>query len=176
MAVSAMRKILSLARDYGLRRAAFGNLISKRPLHVQTLAKMEVEVRGCTALFLDLASKLGLEDAGCVAEEDLLLLRLLTPVAKMYTAKRAVSVVSEGLECFGGQGYIEDTGLPGLLRDVQVLPIWEGTSSVMSLDVVRALQKTGGEALVALQSRVDEIAQNSTPALSSSGSAISAAM
>ena len=60
-----------------------------------------------------------MEDAGCVAEEDLLLLRLLTPVAKMYTAKRAVSVVSEGLECFGGQGYIEDTGLPAILRDVQ---------------------------------------------------------
>ena len=44
----------------------------------------------------------------------------MTPVAKFYTAKSAVATVSEGLECFGGQGYIEDTGLPGLLRDVQV--------------------------------------------------------
>ena len=79
-----------------------------------------MEVRGCTALFLDLAAKLGREDAGVIEEEDLLLLRLLTPVAKMYTAKRAVSVVSEGLECFGGQGYIEDTGLPAILRDAQV--------------------------------------------------------
>ena len=52
--------------------------------------------------------------------QDLLLLRLLTPVAKMYTAKSAMSVISEGLECFGGQGYIEDTGLPNLLRDSQV--------------------------------------------------------
>ena len=50
----------------------------------------------------------------------MLLLRLLTPVAKMYTAKMCMSVVSEGLECFGGQGYIEDTGLPTLLRDSQV--------------------------------------------------------
>ena len=104
------------------------------------------------------------------------MLRLLTPVSKFYTAKAAVSVVSEGLECFGGQGYIEDTGLPSLLRDVQVLPIWEGTSSVMSLDVVRALQKTGGLALVALQSRVEQIAQNAPPALSSSGCAISTSM
>ena len=64
------------------------------------------------------------------------MLRLLTPVSKFYTAKAAVSVVSEGLECFGGQGYIEDTGLPGLLRDVQVLPIWEGTFSVMSLVLI----------------------------------------
>ena len=108
--------------------------------------------------------------------QDLLLLRLLTPVSKFYTAKAAVSVVSEGLECFGGQGYIEDTGLPGLLRDVQVLPIWEGTSSVMSLDVVRALQKTGGEALVALQSRVEQIVQHSPSALSPSGCAISSSM
>ena len=52
--------------------------------------------------------------------KDNLLLRLLTPVAKMYTAKSAMNVISEGLECFGGQGYIEDTGLPGILRDAQV--------------------------------------------------------
>ena len=68
----------------------------------------------------------------------------MTPVAKFYTAKSAVVTVSEGLECFGGQGYIEDTGLPAMLRDAQVLPIWEGNSSVMSLDVVRAIQKTKG--------------------------------
>ena len=66
------------------------------------------------------ALKLGQEDCKRISDRDLLLLRLLTPVSKFYTAKAAVSVVSEGLECFGGQGYIEDTGLPGLLRDVQV--------------------------------------------------------
>ena len=84
-----------------------------------------MEVRGCTALFLDLASKLGREDAGVIEEEDLLLLRLLTPVAKMYTAKSAMAVISEGLECFGGQGYIEDTGIPGILRDAQVESVKE---------------------------------------------------
>merc|ERR1712013_150040 len=68
------------------------------------------------------------------------------PVAKFYTAKASVATISEGLECFGGQGYIEDTGIPGLLRDAQVLPIWEGTSSVMALDVRRAIAKTGGSA------------------------------
>jgi len=156
-AVGAMRKILSLARDYGRRRLAFGNLIYKHPLHTQTLARLEVEVRGCSSLFLDLALKLGREDCGKISDQDLLLLRLLTPVAKMYTAKSAMSVISEGLECFGGQGYIEDTGLPNLLRDSQVLPIWEGTSSVMSLDVVRAITKTKGEALVALVTKVDSV-------------------
>ena len=97
-------------------------------------------------------------------------------MSKFYTAKAAVSVVSEGLECFGGQGYIEDTGLPGLLRNVQVLPIWEKTSSVMSLDVVGALQKTGGETLVALQVRVEEIVKISPPTLADTGVKLSGSM
>lgn len=158
-AVSAMRKILSLSRDYARRRSAFGNPIYKHPLHIKTLASMEIETRGCTALVLDLALKLGHDDRGNISDKDLLLLRLLTPVAKMYTAKMCMSVVSEGLECFGGQGYIEDTGLPTLLRDSQVLPIWEGTSSVMSLDVVRAIHKTRGEALMVFKSHVDQVSR-----------------
>merc|ERR1719474_1035819 len=157
-AVAAMRKILSLSRDYARRRSAFGNPIYKHPLHIKTLANMEIETRGCCALFLDLAMKLGHDDRGNISDKDLLLLRLMTPVAKMYTAKSCMSVVSEGLECFGGQGYIEDTGIPTLLRDSQVLPIWEGTSSVMSLDVVRAIHKTRGDALLVFKSHVEQVA------------------
>jgi alkylation response protein AidB-like acyl-CoA dehydrogenase len=71
------------------------------------------------------------------------MLRLLTPVAKLYTGKQAVRVASEALECFGGAGYVEDTGLPRLLRDAQVLSIWEGTTNVLSLDVLRAIEKEG---------------------------------
>ena len=59
---------------------------------------------------------------------------------------------------------------------MQVLPIWEGTSSVMSLDVVRALQKTGGEALVALQSRVEEIVKSAPSSLVDTGASVSLAM
>ncbi len=68
-------------------------------------------------------------------------LRLLTPLTKLYTAKQAIAVVSEALEAFGGAGYIEDTGLPHLLRDAQVLAIWEGTTNVLSLDVLRAIRR-----------------------------------
>merc|ERR1719471_795387 len=116
---------------------------------------MEVETRGCCSLFLDLATKLGRDDVGHISDQDNLLLRLLTPVAKMYTAKSAMNVISEGLECFGGQGYIEETGLPGILRDAQVLPIWEGTSNVMSLDVLRSASKSGGAVMDALRARVE---------------------
>jgi alkylation response protein AidB-like acyl-CoA dehydrogenase len=73
------------------------------------------------------------------SELETFLLRLLTPVMKLTTAKQAVLVLSEVLEAFGGAGYVEDTGLPQLLRDAQVLPIWEGTTNVLSLDTLRAL-------------------------------------
>lgn len=155
-AVGAMRRIVNLARDYSTQRTAFGNVIKDYPLHMQTLARMEVEVRGATLLTLEIARLLGREDTGIATEEEKLLIRLLTPLAKLYTGKQAMSVVSEGVECFGGQGYIEDTGIPGLLRDAQVLTIWEGTTNVLSLDVLRAVAKTKGQVLAALKNDVQQ--------------------
>jgi hypothetical protein len=72
------------------------------------------------------------------------LLRLLTSIAKLTTARQAVAVASEVLEAFGGAGYVEDTGLPMLLRDSQVLPIWEGTTNVLALDTLRAFGEGAG--------------------------------
>ena len=155
--VAGPRKLLSLARDYATRREAFGQKINAHALHMQTMAKMETETRGCAILMLDLAHKTGLEDCKLISDEDSMILRLMMPVAKMYTAKRAVELTSEGIECFGGQGYIEDTGIPAFLRDAQVLPIWEGTSSVMALDMLRAIEKTDGEVLKAFKSRVSQL-------------------
>ena len=72
------------------------------------------------------------------------------PIAKLTTGKQAVAVASEAIEACGGAGYVEDTGLPRLLADAQVLPIWEGTTNVLSLDTLRALGKGGAlEALAA---------------------------
>jgi len=62
-----------------------------------------------------------------------------------------VALCSEALECFGGAGYIEDTGLPQLLRDAQVYAIWEGTTNVLALDSLRTL----GEGLAALRTAID---------------------
>src|SRR5262249_3032514 len=78
-----------------------------------------------------------------VSADETAALRLLTPLTKLMTAKQAVAVASEALEGFGGAGYVEDTGLPVWLRDAQVLPIWEGTTNVLSLDVLRAAQRDG---------------------------------
>jgi hypothetical protein len=138
-AVAGMRRAIALARDYAARRTAFGKPLAEQVLHLETLAEMQVELEGAFHLVFRLVELLGRSECGEASSADLALLRLLTPVAKLYTAKQATAVASEALEAFGGAGYIEDTGLPRLLRDAQVLSIWEGTTNVLSLDVLRAL-------------------------------------
>lgn len=139
-AVSSMRRGIALARDYALKRQAFGKLLVEHPLHLETLASLEVQFRGAFYLMFRLAELLGKEELGKATPEEAATLRILTPVVKLYTAKQCIAVVSEVLECFGGGGYIEDTGLPRLLRNSQVLSIWEGTTNILSLDMLRAMQ------------------------------------
>ncbi|HVV88000.1 MAG TPA: acyl-CoA dehydrogenase family protein [Kofleriaceae bacterium] len=148
--VSGMRRALDLARDYAGRRRAFGALLRDKPLHADTLAGLEAEYAGAFLLAFRAVAVLGRCEHGGEHgggehgnEHDQRLLRALTPIAKLTTAKQAVAIASEALEACGGAGYVEDTGLPVLLRDAQVLPIWEGTTNVLSLDTVRALGKGG---------------------------------
>ena len=155
-AVSTMRRGLSLARDYSRRRFAFGSMLSERPLHLETLAGLQAELEAAFHLVFFTAELLGREEAGTASAEDLRLLRLVTPLCKLTTGKQAVAVTSEVLEVFAGAGYCEDTGLPVLLRDAQVFPIWEGTTNVLSLDALRAVAKDG--ALDPLVARVQALA------------------
>ena len=111
-------------------------MLSELPLHVDTLAGLEAETRGAFLLAFELVELMGRQEAGELSDEQRALLRLMTPIAKLLTAKQAVAVVSECIEAFGGAGYVEDTGLPALLRDTQVLPIWEGTTNVLALDAL----------------------------------------
>ena len=139
-AVSYMRRGIALAEDYAGKRRAFGKLLKEQPLHRETLAELQAEYTGALHLVLHLGVLLGRSELGKASPAELVLLRLLTPIAKLYTAKQSIAVASEVLESFGGAGYIEDTGLPRLLRDCQVLSIWEGTTNVLSLDVLRVLE------------------------------------
>lgn len=140
-AVGFMRRGVALARDYAMRRFAFGKRLSEQPLHVATLADLQVGFEGSFHLVFFAADLLGKEEAATATPQERKILRLLTPLAKLFTAKMAVAAASEVLECFGGAGYVEDTGLPVLLRDSQVLTIWEGTTNVLSLDVLRVLER-----------------------------------
>jgi hypothetical protein len=91
---------------------------------------------------------MGRQEAQDIGDEQRALLRVITPIAKLLTARQAVAVVSECIEAFGGAGYVEDTGLPALLRDTQVLPIWEGTTNVLALDTVLRAELSVGLAAV----------------------------
>ena len=140
-AVAGMRRAIALASDYARRRRAFGKLLIEHPLHVETLAEMQLELRAAFLLAFRVVELLGKDEVGDATESESRLLRFLIPVAKLYTAKQAIAVASEVLEAFGGAGYVEDTGIPRLLRDAQVLSIWEGTTNILSLDALRAMER-----------------------------------
>jgi alkylation response protein AidB-like acyl-CoA dehydrogenase len=143
MAAAAMRRGMTLARDYARRRIAFDAPLSRLPLHVETLAGLQAEFEGAFHLSFLVAGLLGADEVGAADEQQKLLLRTLTSVAKLTTGRQVVEVLSEAIEAFGGAGYVEDTGLPALLRDAHVLPIWEGTTNVLALDTLRALAQPG---------------------------------
>jgi alkylation response protein AidB-like acyl-CoA dehydrogenase len=141
-AVAGMRRAVALASDYARRRRAFGKLLVEHPLHLETLAEMQLELWAAFHLAFRVVELLGKDECGKATESESRLLRFLIPIAKLYTAKQAIAVASETLEAFGGAGYVEDTGIPRLLRDAQVLSIWEGTTNILSLDALRAIERT----------------------------------
>ncbi len=151
-AAGGMRRGLDYATAYATRRQVAGGQLIDNPLHRATLAQLAVEAEAAYALTAHAFWLLGLTeadgDAGAAAE-----LRLVAPLAKIATGKAAVASASEYLECFGGAGFVEDTGIPRLLRDAQVLPIWEGTTNVLSVDVARALAEH--DTVKAYLSRID---------------------
>jgi acyl-CoA dehydrogenase len=155
--VAYMRRAIALARDYARRRFAFGATLADKPLHQDTLAGMQAEFEAAFHLTFCLVETLGRQEAEQLDPRQQDLLRLLTPLVKLCTAKQSVALCSEALECFGGAGYVEDTGLPVLLRDAQVFSIWEGTTNVLALDALRVA--AAGPAFAALREHVAALVQ-----------------
>ena len=158
-AAAFMRRGMALAVDYAQKRHAFGAPLVQKPLHIDTLARQQAETEAAFLLAFYVVELIGKSDHNELTESEAHLLRMLTSINKLTTAKQGVAVVSEVLEAHGGAGYVEDTGLPLLLRDAQVLPIWEGTTNVLSLDTLRAIQTGGGEPLQALVQKVAQCLQ-----------------
>ena len=140
---AGIKRGLMLARGYAGFREAFGRRLERQPLHRQVLVEMAAEAQATLLLTLRIAQLTGRIECGVASDEERLLYRVGTSLAKLYTGKRAVAMASEAVECFGGAGYMEDTGIARLLRDAQVLPIWEGTTNVLSLDVLKTLRRPG---------------------------------
>jgi alkylation response protein AidB-like acyl-CoA dehydrogenase len=157
-AVSCMRRGLALARDFASKRVAFGASLARKPLHADTLAGLQAEYEAGFHLTFFVVELLGRQEAGGLGQDGRELLRLLTPIAKLVTGRQGVDVLSEIVESFGGAGYVEDTGIPSLLRDVHVLPIWEGTTNVLALDAMRVL--AGSDAIGALLVETETLASS----------------
>ncbi len=145
-AAGGMRRGLHYALAFAAARQVAGGRLDTSPLHRATLGTLAVDAAGA---FVLAGHAFWLMQQGPSGADEL---RIVAPLAKLATGKLAVSSASEYLECFGGAGYVEDTGIPRLLRDAQVLPIWEGTTNVLSLDVTRAIVAGHAEPLL---SRVD---------------------
>lgn len=143
MATALMRRGLALARDFSRNREAFGVPILEKPLHYDTMASLQATFEGAFHLTFRLAELIGKREAGMITESEKHLLYVLAPIAKLTTAKQATSVLGEVMEAFGGGGYVEDTGIPMLLRDAYALPIWEGTTNVMALTTLQKLRRDG---------------------------------
>ncbi|MEW2416346.1 acyl-CoA dehydrogenase family protein [Streptomyces sp. NPDC046866] len=131
-----MRQALTQALHHAEHRSAFGALLVDQPLMRNVLADLAVESEAATTLALRLAAAY---DAG--TDEEQAFLRLAVPVAKYWVTKRCTPMVAEALECLGGNGYVEESGMPRLLRESPLNSIWEGSGNVQALDVLRALRR-----------------------------------
>ncbi|HQR80670.1 MAG TPA: acyl-CoA dehydrogenase family protein [Actinomycetota bacterium] len=134
-----MRKALSEAVWHTEHRAAFGARLIDQPLMRQVLADMALEVEAATWLGLRLAHAVDAAQAG--SSEQAALRRIALPMSKYYVCKRTPGLTFEAMECLGGVGYVEDTGLPRLYREAPVNSIWEGSGNVNALDLLRAIAR-----------------------------------
>jgi putative acyl-CoA dehydrogenase len=143
---AVQRAALTQALHHIGGRDAFGARLSSQPLMQEVVADLAVEVQAAAALFLRLATAVDRAEAP--------LLRLAVAAEKFWVCKRTPMVVGEALECLGGAGYVEESPLPRYFRESPLNSIWEGSGSVIALDVVRAASREP-ESAQALQ---DELA------------------
>jgi putative acyl-CoA dehydrogenase len=129
-----MRQAVAQAVHHCAHREAFGGKLIDKPLMRNVLADLAIESEAATTLALRLAA--AYDDGG---ERETALLRLAVPAAKYWVTKRCAPVAVEAAECLGGNGYVEESGLPRLVRESPLNSIWEGAGNVQALDVLRAL-------------------------------------
>jgi putative acyl-CoA dehydrogenase len=130
---ASMRWGLAQAVHHTRHRIAFGKLLAEQPAMQNVLADLAVESEAATATAMRIARSYDEDDAS--------FRRFATAVAKYWVCKRATPHAGEALECLGGNGYVEESGMPRLLRDAPLNSIWEGSGNVAALDVLRAMIK-----------------------------------
>jgi putative acyl-CoA dehydrogenase len=152
---AGMRWGVANATWHAAHRSAFGKRLIDQPLMRNVLADLCIESEAATALAMRLAR--AYDEAAAGDDHARHLRRLATAVGKYWVCKRGPGHAFEALECLGGNGYVEESGMPRLYREMPLNSIWEGSGSVMALDVLRAL-KVAPEVLQAFLDEVDEAA------------------
>ena len=150
-ASGALGRGLAWARAYAREREVFGRPLHELPAHRATLTDLAVDYAAGLALVLRCCELAGRQEQDVGAAGESAVLRCLTPVTKLSTGRWSIAGVTEAMEAIGGVGYCEDSTIPALVRNTHVIPIWEGTTNVLSLDVLRAAQKSN-----ALQALLDD--------------------
>src|ERR671928_223584 len=143
---ATVRAALTQAIHHARHRQAFGARLVDQPLMQNVLADLAVESEAATALAVRLAAAV---DAGETA-----FLRLAGAAAKFWVCKRTPAVVAEALEVLGGNGYVEESGLPRLYRQAPLNSIWEGSGNVIALDVLRAMGRSS-DSLAAVVAEIE---------------------
>ncbi len=132
------RAALTQALHHTRFRSAFGAPLAEQPLMRNVLADLAVESEAATALALRLA---GAADRSATDPHEAALQRIGASLGKYWVCKRTPTTVAEATECLGGNGYVEESGMPRHYREAPVNSIWEGSGNVLALDILRALAK-----------------------------------
>ncbi|KVN07339.1 MULTISPECIES: acyl-CoA dehydrogenase family protein [unclassified Burkholderia] len=134
-----MRHALTLALNHAQTRTAFGKPLAEQPIQEAVLADLAIDAEASMLMALRVSRATDGWEAGNAAEKALA--RIATPVAKFWNCRRAASFVVEALEVHGGNGFIEENPMARLYREAPLNAIWEGTSNMMCMDVMRAMKR-----------------------------------
>ena len=134
---TSMRQGLTKAIHHAQHRKAFGAYLIDQPLMRNVIADLAVEAEAATILAMRMA---GATDAATRGDErETMLRRIGLAAGKYWVCKRATPHAGEAMECLGGNGYAEDSGMPRLYREAPLMGIWEGSGNVSALDTLRAM-------------------------------------
>jgi putative acyl-CoA dehydrogenase len=134
---TSMRHGLARAIHHAQHRKAFGEYLIDQPLMRNVLADLAVEAEAATMLAMRMAGATDRVARG--DDREALLRRIGLAAAKYWVCKRATPHAAEAMECLGGNGYVEDSGMPRLYREAPLMGIWEGSGNVSALDTLRAM-------------------------------------
>jgi len=137
-----MRRAVEQAAWHAAHRSAFGKLLAEQPLMATVIADLHIEAEAATATAMRLARSFDNTQLDEPDEQEELFKRIASAVSKYWVCKRGPMLAAEALECLGGNGYVEASGMPRLYREAPLMSIWEGSGNVICLDVLRGLAKT----------------------------------